>query len=153
MNIWKVKILFSQEWKELFSIAICIDYFGKMLIWGHFCSIMKLLLNNYLGHFLIIEKTFFYFIESAINLTPLLHANVQMPWRTECNRLNWWPECFYEAESPVTTSTPHLAKSGQQQLAICNIHRSYGWTCIHAGSSSVKTWVFQKNYRRLHNCE
>ena len=35
-----------------FSIAICINCVGKMLI------IMELLLNNYLGHFSIIEKTF-----------------------------------------------------------------------------------------------
>ena len=34
-----------------FSIAICINCIGKMLIWGHFCVIMELLLNNYLGHF------------------------------------------------------------------------------------------------------
>ena len=35
-----------------FSIAICKNCVGKMLI------IMELLLNNYLGHFSIIEKTF-----------------------------------------------------------------------------------------------
>ena len=39
---------------------------------------MELLLN-YLGQFLIIEKTFL-FIESAIKPIPLLHANVQMSY-------------------------------------------------------------------------
>ena len=66
---------------------------------------MEMLLNNYLGHFLIIGKTFvFLFIESAIKPTPLLHAKLQIPWRTECNRSNWRrPECSHEPEPPVTT--------------------------------------------------
>ena len=113
--------------------------------------------NNYLGHFLIIEKTFvFLFIQSAIKPTPLLYANVQMPWRTECKRSNWWrPECFYEPESPVTTP-----KSGQPKLPNRDIRRSYVWTRIyivhfHAGSDKSaahgRTWVFQKAYRRFHN--
>ena len=103
-----------------FNIVICINCVGKMLIWGHFPSIMELLLNKYLGHFLIIEKTFhFLFIESAIKPTLLLHANVQIPWRTECNRSNWQrPECFYEPESPVTTP-----KSGEPKFPIHNMHR------------------------------
>ena len=127
-----------------FSIAICINCIEKILIWGHFHGIMKLLLNNFLGHFLIIEKTFaFLFIESAIKATPLLHANVQMSWRTECNWSNWWrPECFYEPESPVTTP-----ESGQLKLQICDIHQSYRWTYIHVGSDKSaahgRTWVFQ----------
>ena len=33
-----------------FSIAICKNCVGKMLTWGHFCSVMEPLLNNYLGH-------------------------------------------------------------------------------------------------------
>ena len=137
-----------------FSIAICINCVGKMLIWGHFRGITELLLNNYLGHFLIIEKTFvFLSTESAIKPTPFLHANVQMPWRTECNRSNWrQPECFHEPESPVTTP-----KGGQAKLPIHDIHRSYGWTRIHAGSDKSaahgRTWVFKKAYRRLHNYE
>ena len=120
-----------------FSIAICKNCVGKMLI------IMELLLNNYLGHFLIIEKTFvFLFVKSAIKPIPLLHANFKMPWHTECNRLNWcWPECFYEPESPVTTP-----KSGQRKLPIHNIQRSYGWMHIHTGSDKSaahgRTWVF-----------
>ena len=78
-----------------FSIAIRINCLGKMVIWGHFRGIMELLLNNYLGCFLVIEKTFvFLFTESAIKPTLLLHANVH--------------QCFYEPESPVTT-----LKSGQ----------------------------------------
>ena len=78
-----------------FSIAIRINCVGKMVIWGHFRGIMELLLNNYLGYFLVIEKTFvFLFTESAIKPTLLLHANVH--------------QCFYEPESPVTT-----LKSGQ----------------------------------------
>ena len=135
-----------------FSIAICITCIGKMLVWGHFCSVMQLLLNNYLGCFLIIKKTFvFLFIESVIKITPLLHANVQMPYRIKCNRLIWRrPECFYEPESPVTTM-----KSDQPKLPIRNIHQSYGWTGIHArsGKSAAhgRTWVFQRAYRRLHN--
>ena len=41
---------------------------------------MELLLNNYLGHFLIIEKTFaFLFIEKAIKATPLLQAMSKCP--------------------------------------------------------------------------
>ena len=44
-----------------FSIAICINGVGKMLIWGNFRGIIELLLNNYLEHFLIIEKTCFSF--------------------------------------------------------------------------------------------
>ena len=82
-----------------FNIAICIICVGKMLYWGHFRCIMKLLLNNYLWHWdiLSLRKLVFLFKESAIKPTPLLHANFQMPWRTECNRPNWWrPECFYE---------------------------------------------------------
>ena len=130
-----------------FSIAICINCIGKMLIWGHFHGIMELLLNNYLGHWniLILVKTFvFLIIESAIKPTPLLHANFQMPRHTKCNRSYWWqPECFYEPESPVTTP-----KSGQLKLPVCNIHRSYGWMCIHAGSDKSaahgRTCVFQK---------
>ena len=65
---------------------------------------MELLLSNYLGHWdiLIVEKTFiFLFMESTIKPTLLPHANVQMPWCTECNQSNrWQPECFYELESP-----------------------------------------------------
>ena len=48
------------------SIAICINCFGKMLIWSHFRGIIELLLNkcsNNLEHFLIIEKTCFSFHE------------------------------------------------------------------------------------------
>ena len=135
-----------------FGIGFCINCIGKMLIWGHLWGIMELLLNNYLGHFLIIEKTFvLLFIKSAIKSTPLLHANVKMPWCTECNQSNWWrPECFYETESPVNTW-----KSDQSKLPICNIHWSHGWMCIHARSDKSaahgRTWVFQKAYRRLHN--
>ena len=45
-------------------------------------------------------ENFFLFIESAINPTPLLCTNVQMPWGTECNRSNWGrPEFFYEPQS------------------------------------------------------
>ena len=107
-----------------FSIVICINCDGKMLIWGHFHGIMELLLNNYLGHWdiLSLRKLVFLFKESAIKATPLLHATFQMPWRTECNWSNWWrPKCFYEPESPVTTP-----KSSQPKLPVCNIHRSYG---------------------------
>ena len=54
----------------------------------NFCNILELLLNNNLGHFLIIEKTFvLLFIESAIKPTPLLYANIQRPWHTKCNQL------------------------------------------------------------------
>ena len=104
-----------------FSIAICIKCGGKMLICGLFCSIMELLLNSYLEHFLIIGNTFvFLLIESVIKAAPLLHTNVQMPWRTESNWLNWWqPECFHETELPVTT-----LKSGQPKLPIYDIHQS-----------------------------
>ena len=128
-----------------FSIAICISCVGKMLISVHFRGIMELLLNNYLRHSLIIEKTFL-FIEIAIKPAPVLHPNVQMPWRTECNRSNWRrPECFYEPESPVTTP-----KSGQSKLPIRNIP-------VHAGSDKSKshgrTSVFYKACRLLHNYE
>ena len=135
-----------------FSIAICLNCVWKMLIWGHFCSIMELLLNNYLGYFLIIIKALvFLFKESAIKPTTLLHANVQMSWRTECNWSNWRRlECFYEPESPVTTP-----KSRQPKPPIHDRHWSYGWTRIHAGSDKSaahgRTWVFQKVYRQLHN--
>ena len=47
---------------------------------------MELLLNNYLGHWdiLIFHKNVAsLFTESAIKPTPLLHANFQMPWRTD----------------------------------------------------------------------
>ena len=63
-----------------FSIAICINCVGKMLIWGHFRGITELLLNNYLGHFLIIEKTFvFLSIESAIKPTPFFMLTSKCP--------------------------------------------------------------------------
>ena len=106
-----------------FSIVTCINCGGKILIWGHFQGIMKLLLKNYLGHILIIEKTaVFLFTESAIKPTPLLHTNVQINWCTECNQLNWWwPECFYKSKSPVTTPM-----RGQPKLPIRDIHWSYG---------------------------
>ena len=42
------------------SITICINCVGKMLLWGYFYAIMELLLNNYSGHFLIIEKKNFF---------------------------------------------------------------------------------------------
>ena len=42
------------------SITICINCVGKMLLWGYFYAIMELLLNNYSGHFLIIEKKIFF---------------------------------------------------------------------------------------------
>ena len=105
--LWAKQALLPAAGKKIFkfSIMIWINFLGKMLIWSLFCGIMELLLNNYLGHFLNIEKTLaFLFIESAIKATPLLHANFQMPWHTECNWLNLQqPECFYEPESPVTT--------------------------------------------------
>ena len=118
-----------------FSIAISINCVGKMFIWGHFCSIMELLLNNYLGHFLIIEKTFvFLFIESAIKLIPWSHANVQIPWPTKCNWLNWWqPECFCEPESPVTTP-----KSCQMKLPIHNITGLTGGCASILGQISLQ---------------
>ena len=47
---------FAAWCRQKFSIAICINCIGKMLLWAHFCGIMELLFNNYLGHFLIIEK-------------------------------------------------------------------------------------------------
>ena len=133
-----------------FKIAIHINCLEKMLIWGHFRGIVELLLNIYLGHFLIIGKIFvFLFIESAIKPTPLLQVNVQMPWHTEYNRSNCrWPECFYEPASPVTTP-----KSGHLKLTICAIHQSYRWMRIHAESDKSvahgRTWVFQKAYRQL----
>ena len=107
-KIWQAKRALPATAGETFfkfSIAISLNCVGKMLIWGHFCGIMEMLLNNYLGHFLIIGKTFvFLFIESAIKPTPLLHAKLQIPWRTECNRSNWRrPECSHEPEPPVTT--------------------------------------------------
>ena len=129
-----------------FSITICINFVGKMLIWDHFCDIMELSLNKYLGYFLII----FLFIESAIKPRPLLHANIQILLRTECNWSNWWwPECFYEPESSVTTP-----KSGQPKLPIHNIHQSYGSMCIHAGlDKSLKLMEELGCYKRpTSNC-
>ena len=71
-----------------FSIRICINCIGKMHIWGHFHCTMELLLNNYLGYFLIFEKTFVVlFIESAIKPTPLLCANIKYPGIL--NATNW----------------------------------------------------------------
>ena len=86
-----------------FSMIICMHCFGKIFIWGHFCSMVELLLNHDLGHFLITEKIFvFLFIESTISWTASLHANIQMPWCTKCNQSNWWqPERFYQPESPL----------------------------------------------------
>ena len=117
---------------------ICINCIGKMLLWGHVCGIIELLLNNYLGHFLIIEKKIYFSFHVKCNKdNTLLHANIQMPWCTECNRSNrQCPKCFYEPESPGTTS-----KSGQLKLLICNIHLSYRWMCFHAGSDkSAAHW-------------
>ena len=108
--------------------------------------------NNYLEYFLVIEKSFVFFVmKSLIKPTSLLHANAQTPWRAESNRPNWWrPECFCKPVSPVTTP-----KSGQQKLPIRDIHQSYGWTIIHAepdkSAAHIRTWVFQKAYRRLHD--
>ena len=52
--------LMDAHHRQKFSIAICINCIGKMLLWGHFCGMMELLLNKYLGHFLIIEKKFYF---------------------------------------------------------------------------------------------
>ena len=136
--LWAKQTLVPAAGEKTFSIAICLNCMGKILIWGHFCYIMELLLNNYLGHFLIIETTFvFLFIESAIKPTPLLHANVQMPCCTECNQSNWqWSDCFYEPESPVTTP-----KSGQLKLGICDIQPPHG---SDKSAAHGRTWVFQK---------
>ena len=96
-----------------FSITICINFVGKMLIWDHFCDIMELSLNKYMGHFLII----FLFIESAIKPRPLLHANIQILLRTECNWSNWWwPECFYEPESSSHHSQRVASQSFQSTI-------------------------------------
>ena len=146
---WHQIKIFATMKSIKFSITICINFVGKMLIWDHFCDIMELSLNKYLGYFLII----FLFIESAIKPRPLLHANIQILLRTECNWSNWWwPECFYEPESSVTTP-----KSGQPKLPIHNIHQSYGSMCIHAGldksEAHGRTWVLQKAYQQLHNYE
>ena len=133
MKIFATAKVFRGKWALLptlvkrcfkFSIAICMNCVGKMLIWGHFWGVMELLLKNYLGHFLTIEKTFdFLFLESAIKPTSF---NIQMPCRTECNRSNWWqPECFYEPASPFTT-----LESGKPKLPICDIHRSHWWTRV-----------------------
>ena len=101
----------------------------------NFCSILELLLNINLGHFLIIEKTFvLLFTESAIKPTPLLHANIQRPWHTECNQSKWWwPECFYEPDSSVTTP-----KSGQPKLSIRNVHQSHGWQASMLGQINLQ---------------
>ena len=140
----KASLLPSTDEKYFkFSFRICINCIRKMLIWGHFCGIMELLLKDYLEHFLIIEKTIvFLFMASTIKPTSLLHANVQMPWHTECNQSNWQqPECFYESESPITT-----LKSGQPKLPVRNIHQPYRWPCIHARSDKsaayARTWMF-----------
>ena len=92
-----------------------------------------------LGHS-IFEKNFvFLFKESAIKPTPLLHANFQMSWRTECNRSN--------RRRPKCSSGP----------PVHNIHQWYGWICIYAGSDKSaahgRIWAFQKAYRQLHNYE
>ena len=133
-----------------FSIAICINCVGKMLIWGHFWGVMELLLKNYLGHFLTIEKTFdFLFLESAIKPTPLLHVNIQMPYRTECNWSNWWqPECFYEPASP---SPLWRVASRSFQSAIYT--GPTGWHGSDKSAVHERTWVFQKANRRLQNYE
>ena len=100
-----------------FNVAICTNCVGKMLIWGHFCVIWNCC------------STIIWDIWDIWTLT-FGHANVQMPWYAECNQSNWRrPECFYKPESPVTTS-----KSGLSKLPMCDIHWSYGWTCIHVGS-------------------
>ena len=51
-----------------FSIAICINCVGEMLI------IMELLLNNYLGHFSIIEKTFGFSFHGKCNKANALNT-------------------------------------------------------------------------------
>ena len=108
-----------------------------MLIWGHLFGIMELFLNNYLEHFLIIEKLVFLFTESAIKL--LLHANVQnsLAYRIQPIELaaTWM---FLWTREPVTTTN-----SGPPKLSIRNIHQSYGQTHIHAGSD--KSWSSWKN--------
>ena len=85
---------------------ICINCIGKMLLWGHVPGIIELLLNNHLGHFLIIEKKNCFSFHIKCNKdNTLLHANIQMPWCPECNQSNQQcPKCFYKPESPVTTS-------------------------------------------------
>ena len=106
---------FAAHCRQNFNIMICTNCIEKMLLWVHFRGIMELLLNNDLGHFLIIEKNFVFLSSwSAIKPTPLLHVKFQMLWSTKCNQSNWqWPKCFYEPESPVTTLT-----SGQLKLPI-----------------------------------
>ena len=50
-----------------FNIAICINCIRKMLIWGHFRSIMELLLNNCLGYcdILSLRKLLFFFLKKV----------------------------------------------------------------------------------------
>ena len=67
--LWVKQALSPAAGKKIFwfSVAICINCIGKMLIWGHFRGIMELSLNNYLGNFLIIGNIFvFLFIQGAI---------------------------------------------------------------------------------------
>ena len=92
MRVKQALLLVAGKKYFKFSIAICINCMGNMLIWGHFCGIMELLLHNYLGHgdILIIEKTFVsVFIESAIKPTSLLHADVQnaLAYRMQLTKL------------------------------------------------------------------
>ena len=91
-----------------FSIAICKTCVGKMLI------IMELLLNNYLGHFLIIEKTFvFLCIKSAIKPTPMLHANVSM---NQSHQSPLWKVASWSFQSTIYTSPTGVPK-GLQAIA------------------------------------
>ena len=103
-----------------FSIAICINCIGKMPIWGHFHMIRELLLNNYLGHFLIIEKTFvFLCIKSAIKPTPMLHANVSV---NQSHQSPLWKVACWSFQSTIYTSPTGVPKGFQAiaQLWIVN---------------------------------
>ena len=71
IKIFTIKIFVSEvsfagcrRWK--FSIMICINCVGKILVWGRFCSIIEMLLNN-LEHFLIIEKKNLFFFSHKAN--------------------------------------------------------------------------------------
>ena len=121
-TIWRST---GAELMNKFSIAICINCVGKMLIGGHFCSIMELLLNYYLGYWDILSlwKLLFFFWKK-----------VQYSQHTCYMLTSKWPDVPNATDRiggdlNVSMNQSHqstLQRVTKPKLLVHNIQRSYG---------------------------
>ena len=149
------KVSFASCPRRKFSIAIFVNCIEKILLWGHFHSIMELLLSNYLWHFLIIEKKICFFFSHKVQQSLLSCYMLTSKCPSIPNATDW-----IGVDLKVSMNQSHqpsharvASRSFQSAIYTSPIG---GWTSMlgHINLQLMEELGYSKRtYRQLHNYE